>query len=72
MRGLTTLVTLLGVANGVWALALNYRRWKHPEREQRGGARLRLTVTWVFLGLLALVLVLLAVVAVVSLVRISE
>ena len=54
VRGLTTLVTLLGVANGVWALTLNYRRWKHPEREERGGGRLRLTVTWVFLGLLAL------------------
>ena len=72
MRGLTTLVTLLGVANGVWALALNYRRWKHPERQERGGGRLRLTVTWVFLGLLALGLLALAAVAVVSLVRISD
>lgn len=72
MRQLATLVPLLGLANGIFALALNYRRWKHPERETPKGARLRLGVTWVFLGLLALVVVLLAVVAVVSLVRISE
>ena len=72
MRPLAALVPLLGLVNGLFVLALHHRRWKHPERESPAGARLRLGVTWVFLGLLALVLVLLAVVAVVSLVRISE
>ena len=72
MRQLATLVPLLGLLNGLVLLALNYRRWKHPERESPKGARLRLGVTWVFLGLLAVVVLMLAVVAVVSLVRISE
>ena len=72
MRQLATLVPLLGLANGLFALALNYRRWKHPERETAKGARLRRGVTWVFLGLLVLLVLLLVVLVVVSLVRISE
>ena len=72
MRFLATVVTLLGLVNGVWALALNYRRWKHPERDTAARTRLRRGVTSVFLAVVAAALVLLAVVAVVSLVRISE
>jgi uncharacterized membrane protein YidH (DUF202 family) len=72
VRQLAALVPLLGLANGLFALALNYRRWKHPERETPRGARLRRGVSWLFLGLLVVVLVLLLVVVVVSLVRISE
>jgi small-conductance mechanosensitive channel len=50
VRFFAGLGTILIVINGLFALALNWRRWKHPlEPEPKQKKIIRQVVTWFFL-----------------------